>query len=46
MTKENVKPTLNTCTEDCMLRFTSSAATVIACLVAVLAKLHTTQCSE
>lgn len=38
-------PTLNTYSEDSMLRFTSSVATVIACLlptlaIAILAKLH------
>lgn len=45
--QENVKPTLNTYTEARMLRFTSSVATVIACLlptvaIAVLATRHTT----
>ena len=44
---DKIEPTLNTYTEDRMLRFTSSIATVIACLlptlaIAVLAKLHET----
>lgn len=45
--KRSEPPTLNTYSEDRMLRFTSSVATVIACLlptmaIAILAKLHST----